>query len=1299
MPEFYAITTVKVGKLLRLRPEFKIGKPADLMIRGGSFYAFWNPIQEIWDTDETHLFDILDAEIDAAKPKYPDAVPQYFKNASDKLIDDWIHYTTKQMRDTFVPLDSSLMFKSDKIKLEDHATKRLNYDITEGTPVKWNKLLHTLYDENEAHKIEWCIGAILSGDSKKMQKFLVFYGEAGSGKSTIIGIIEQLFEGYTAPFNAASLGKGDTFALEDFRNNPLVAIQHDGDLSKIEDNTKLNSLISHERMSVNEKFKSVYSTSFDSFLIMGTNSPVKITDSKSGLLRRLIDVHPSGRKLPSQEYERLMNQIPLELGQIAYQCLNVYKENPRYYNSYVPLGMMATTNDFYNFMLDQYVTFKSQGTVTLTQAWKLYKLFVEDGNIPYPLKKTKFKEELKPYFEKFIRKGVGGALDDTYIGIKDNKFQDDEPEANIVATVDAPMVFTDTESEFDKMAQTYPAQVARAEGTPMYAWDNCFTQLKDIDTHLLHYVRVPENHIVIDFDIPDPKTGEKSFELNAKAAAEWPETYSELSKSGAGIHLHYIYDGDPRELSSIFDEHIEIKVYTGKSSLRRKLSKCINRPIAHISSGLPMKEENKKMINKDVVTTEKGLRKTIIRCLRKEIHPNTRCNIDWIYKILDDAYNAGVVYDVTDLQPDVFAFAAQSSHQADYCLKLVQKMKFKSETTNDNIEGNDQPIVFFDIEVFPNLLLVNWKYEGPDAKMVRMINPSAEEVEQLITNNRLVGFNNRRYDNHILYARTLGYTNEEMYNLSYKIVNSKKGELGCMFREAYNISYTDIYDFAAKKQSLKKWEIELGLHHQELGMPWDQPVPEDRWAEVAEYCDNDVISTEAVWNHLQPDWNARQILASVAGLTVNDTTNTLTTKIILQGDTKTAKQQFNWRDMSDESDVLPWAEEIGEPKWTNFNTKGQPIFKGYKFYNGKSTYRGEEVGEGGYVFATTGIWHDVALLDIASMHPASIIAEDLFGPYTQRFKDIRDARVAIKHADWESARTMLGGALAPYVADEEIAAAQADNLSQALKIAINSVYGLTAASFDHPMHDPRNIDNIVAKRGALFMINLKNEVQKRGFTVAHIKTDSIKIPNATPEIIKFVTDYGKMYGYTFEHEATYEKMCLVNDAVYIAKYASVDRCCELYGRDYVESAGEVCKKNKKKGGHWEATGTQFQIPYVYKTLFTHEPIDIADLAQTKEVKTSIYLKYKEDDLRFIGKVGSFCPVVTGGAELVRENKAKDGTIKYDSVTGTKGYKWMETEELIAGHMEDLIDKSFYKSMADAAIDTIKQYGDYEAFID
>ena len=166
----------------------------------------------------------------------------------------------------------------------------------------------------------------------------------------------------------------------------------------------------------------------------------------------------------------------------------------------------------------------------------------------------------------------------------------------------------------------------------------------------------------------------------------------------------------------------------------------------------------------------------------------------------------------------------------------------------------------------------------------------------------LIGFNCRKYDNHMLYARMIGYSNEQLFDLSQKIVEHKGGA-NPFFGEAYNISYTDVYDFCSKKQSLKKWEIELGIHHKELGLPWDKPVPEEKWEQVAEYCDNDVIATEAVFEARQADFNARKMLVKLVEavhgikMSVNDTTNTLSTKLIF-GKNKFPQGEFNWRDLS-----------------------------------------------------------------------------------------------------------------------------------------------------------------------------------------------------------------------------------------------------------------------------------------------------------------------------------------------------------------------------------------------------------------
>lgn len=1323
MVDFFTIATQyqKRGGVIEIYPKFRIIRSTDLMIRGGDFYAVWLEDRGMWSTDEQDVIQLIDSELDKyakenRKHFNSDIVVKHMWDAESGMIDRWHKYCQKQLKDNYHMLDEKMIFSNMETNKKDYASKKLNYPLEEGDISAYDKLMSTLYSEDERHKIEWAIGSIISGDSKKIQKFMVLYGEAGTGKSTVLNIMQKLFDGYYSAFDAKALGQSNNaFALEAFKNNPLVAIQHDGDLSRIEDNTRLNSLVSHEMMTVNEKFKSTYVSRFKAFLFIGTNKPVKITDAKSGLIRRLIDVSPSGNKLSKREYNSAMKQIDFELGAIAQHCLDVYKAAPNAYDGYVPMSMLGATNDFYNFVLDSYHIFNADDGTTLKAAWEMYKTYCEEARVLYPLGKRMFQEELKNYFWEFKERFStedGSRVRSYYKGFRTDRF---EEQKQVVDKNEAYVIdFKEQKSLFDDICFNCLAQYASSRELPRRKWNDWTdergrhykgvdTKLSDLDTSKLHYVKVPENHIVIDFDIKDD-TGKKSFDLNLKEASKWPQTYAELSKSGNGIHLHYIYTGDVSCLSRVYDDNIEIKVFTGNSSLRRKLTKCNNLPIAKLSSGLPLKGA-KQMVNFDGVQTEKGIRTQIKQNLDKQVHPATKPSIDFIYKILEDAYESGIKYDVSDMYTSVLAFATKSTNQANYCIKKVGKMHFKSDEPSESVDNKDAPLVFYDVEVFPNLFLVNWKVEGEGKPVVRMINPSSKDIEELMKF-RLVGFNCRRYDNHILYGRLIGYDNERLYKLSQKIINPNKKSAGGFFSEAYNVSYTDVYDFSSKKQSLKKFEIELGIHHQELGLPWDEPVPEEMWPKVAEYCDNDVIATEAVFNARKADFIAREILAEIAGMTVNDTTNSLSTKIIF-GNNRHPQDQFNYRDLGDMSngvnsfqiteDLTFFPDDFADPEYTLFDDLGRPIFPGYKYERGVSTYRGEETGEGGEVYSEPGMYGNVALLDIASMHPSSIEAEQLFGPeYTKRFSELKAARIAIKHKDFKQLETLLGGVLVKYTKDESLL----DALSYALKIVINSVYGLTSAKFDNPFRDKRNIDNIVAKRGALFMVNLKYEVQRKGFTVAHIKTDSIKIPDATPEIIQFVTDYGKMYGYTFEHEATYDKMCLVNDAVYIARYATLEKCYKLYGKKYVESSPDVCKDNKKHPYDWTATGTQFAIPYVYKTLFSHEPIEFEDMCETKQVKSAIYLRDNdEDDPEFVGRVGLFCPVTKekGGKRLLREGKDKEGNIKYDAVTGTKDYYWLESEVVKELGKEDDIDRSYYAALVDDAVASISSYGDFEWF--
>jgi len=1285
--DFFTIKT-KPGKgYVTLYPDFKVCRSKDLMVKGQKFCAIWDAEAGVWSTDLYDVQRLVDKELQEAREKYKeehtgDVRVSLMSSYSTKTWNTFLSYVST-LSDNYKLLDRTITFDNSNVKKDSYVSHKLNYKVENIPTPAYTELTNSLYEPEEIRKFEWIIGSIIAGDSREIQKFLVFYGATGTGKSTIINIIQKLFDGYYTTFNAKALGNSNAeFALEPFRLNPLIAIQHDGDLSHIEDNTRLNSVTSHEPITINVKHRSMYTDTFTTMCIMGTNKPVKITDAQSGIIRRLIDVSPKGIKIPVRKYEKLIGQIDFELGGIAYHCLKVYEGCGRnYYFDYRPLAMMQKTDVFFNFVKEMFEEYDAQNEVTLSKAWQDYKSYCESSSIKYDMPQYKFREELKEYFENFEERGKdrnGKWARNIYTGFKANKIYDDvtltvkEEEPKTI--VEDFLNLSSSVSLLDKELADCPAQYAKDDGTPEKYWSDVKTKLSDIDTRKLHYCKMPLNHIVIDFDLKD-ESGNKSLEKNIEAAGKFPPTYAEVSKSGSGLHLHYVYTGDPNLLAPYYADNIEVKVFKGKSALRRMVTKCNNYPVANISSGLPIVEETKDMISFTAFKNDKALDTLIRKALKKDYpkQQSTREMINLIYDSLEAAYKSGIDYDMSKWFTDLWAFASQSSNSAKYCLSKVMKMKLKSKNYEqelikivDTTPYIDDRIVFFDVEIFPNLFVLVWKFLGEEGDTA-WVNPTPEMI-QTFMRYKLVGFNCRRYDNHIIYAGASGFTNYELYKLSHTIVKEGSGFIA----SAYNLSYADIYDFSTEKKSLKRFEIELGLFHQELPLDWDKPVPEDRIDEVVGYCRNDVKATEAVFlsEDRQADFEARCLMAKLSGLTPNDTTRVCAEQFMF-GDDKNPQVQFNYVDLSKEFDT-------------------------YTYSFGVSTFMGEEIGEGGYVFARPGAYGYTIVLDVASMHPHSVLAMELFGPkYTPRFRELVEARIAVKHMDIEAASKFFDGLLVPYMSDENGIAdkAKCAALAYALKIIINSVYGLTAASFKNRFRDPRNIDNIVAKRGALFMCQLKHEVEARHYTVAHIKTDSIKIPDPSEEIISFVKQRGLDYGYTFEIEEEFDRLCLVNNAVYIGKLKE----------GYYEP----------EKGPWTATGAEFQHPYVFKTLFSKQPVAFEDLCEIKQVTTEMYLDFNEDmpdkhKYHFVGKVGSFVPVKDGcdGGLLVRKKKNVDVNteIIYDnddlvsSVNGAKGYRWKEAPIVKTLGEEDTINQEYYNRLALDAKNHISEFCDYDLFV-
>ena len=1284
----------------------------DLLVRGQAFYAVFDHSTGFWTKEKARLIEMIDeqvreyAENDVGNSILSDEahgpVIVQMADSANHIVEQFDRFCKTLGDNQEHMLDMKMLFSNSEVSRKDYATKTLDYPLQYCPTPYYDALCETLYLPDEREKWEWAVGCMIAGESSKIQKMFAFYGEPGTGKSTIIsGILAKQVmggrkAGYAVKFEAVNLVGGNEFGTDFLENDSILAYDDDAELDKINARSTLNKIVSHETVRVNCKFKSPFMTNPNCIVFVGTNDPIQLSPN-SGMRRRLIDIRPTGNLVSADMYDECMEHIPFEKSGIAWRCLQVYKKLGRhYYDHYIAEDMLARTSPFHNFVVENVMELKDG--ISLAKAYDMYVSYAEICKYKNVIVRYKFRDTLKLYYDKYS--------DGKFEGFRWEKIGEKRPET-VKIDICGWLQFDNTNSLFDKKFAGQPAQYANEEGLPSYKWSNVNTTLSDISTNKLHYVKMPEEIICLDFDIRG-EDGEKSFEKNLEAASKFPPTYAELSKSGCGIHLHYIYTGgDPKELSRIYEDNVEVKVFTGNSALRRCLTKCNDIPIAELSSGLPMKVKGgKNMVDWDGFKNEKILRAMIIKNLKKEYHPATKPSIDYIDKLLSDAYDSGVSYDVRDMQNDILAFAMGSTNKADYCVELVSRMHFCSkdilenerELENNSVDEN-APIVFFDVEIAPSYkqyveycnnngidinpeipkdskahFLICWKYRGDGKKIQKMLDPKPEEVEALFKY-RLIGFNNRDYDNHMVWAASQGYTPSELYSLNSKIIVEKDRK--AKFGQAYNISYTDIYDFAAgdNKMGLKKYEIKLHLDHVEWDRPWYEPIPDDRLVDWVNYCSNDVLSTEVVFDYLKDDYEAREILAKLAGGTVNDTTNSLTTKLLTH-DIPDPQSQYIYTDLST---IFPGYEYHPE----GIDKERYSTEPGTKVSTRKSIYMGEDPSEGGFANCPQpGVYFKVGLFDIVSMHPHSAIRLKIFGEeITKRFENLVEGRVAVKHIRevgddaYKEAIRRLGPIIEEIfdgVKPEDVKA-KAKAVANALKTAINSVYGLTSAKFDNKLRDPKNVDNIVAKYGALFMITLKHKVQEMGYTVVHIKTDSIKIANVDDNIKKFIMDFGKKYGFTFEHEATYSKMCIVDDAQYVAYE--------------VEADGE-----KLKEPFWTVTGAKFAPPYLFKNLFTHEEVVFDDYPEIKSVSdAAIYISTDGTD-KFIGRIGSFVAVKEGyGGELVRVKGDKRSAI-----TGTKGYLWNESE-IIRKH-PDRLDLDYYRNECDKAIEAINEYYPFDDFV-
>ena len=150
-------------------------------------------------------------------------------DSANHLVEQFDRFC-KTMGDMWHPLDLKMLFTNSEIKRTDFASKTLDYPLMEQATPYYDALCDVLYLPDEREKWEWAVGSMITGDSTKIQKMFAFYGEPGTGKSTIISKIfaEQVFGGidmgYAVKFEANNLVGGNEFGTDFLENDSVLSM-------------------------------------------------------------------------------------------------------------------------------------------------------------------------------------------------------------------------------------------------------------------------------------------------------------------------------------------------------------------------------------------------------------------------------------------------------------------------------------------------------------------------------------------------------------------------------------------------------------------------------------------------------------------------------------------------------------------------------------------------------------------------------------------------------------------------------------------------------------------------------------------------------------------------------------------------------------------------------------------------------------------------------------------------------------------------------------------------------------------
>lgn len=384
-------------------------------------------------------------------------------------------------------------------------------------------------------------------------------------------------------------------------------------------------------------------------------------------------------------------------------------------------------------------------------------------------------------------------------------------------------------------------------------------------------------------------------------------------------------------------------------------------------------------------------------------------------------------------------------------------------------------LVFYDIEVFHSDSFVVFK--DINKNVLAIYHNDFVGLSDFIEGKTLVGYNNYFYDDHILHAMLDLRSPQQLKALNDRIISGEKLRI-----TNYKFDSLDCFQqIDVGMPGLKKVEGNMGkmILESSISFNIDRPLTDEEFADVLEYCKYDVdvtidIYNERVDSYFKPKESLLEMLGDDRGRRWN--TTTLSANVLLD------KPNPKWSNIRIPEEMLEMVPEDVVNLWLT-KEKGSITIHDFDCEI--------EFGFGGLhgVHKHIRRAENVKLLDVASMYPHIILNIDGLGHATQKYKDLLDERVRIKHKDKVR--------------------------SDALKLILNSVYGNLKNKYS-TLNNPKCAVTVCAY-GQIALYELCKRLSPFA-TIVNINTDGVAFIPHSDDYKQIWHEWEKDFSLTLEED-------------------------------------------------------------------------------------------------------------------------------------------------------------------------------------